>query len=136
NLQGVGSFQRNGRRRRSKRAESAAAPIVKVNSGTPNATGKPETPPSSLAATPTTSTAPNGRKRKRKGADPAAAPIIEADSGTATATDLENTSAGFAPSAAPAAASESGRCRSGRVIVKSRRATESKGVASIKDSDG
>ncbi|CAN0370808.1 unnamed protein product, partial [Pylaiella littoralis] len=81
------------------------------------ATGKPETPPSSLAATPTTSTAPNGRKRKRKGADLAAAPIIEADSGTATATDLENTSAGFAPSAAPAAASESGRSRSGKVIV-------------------
>ncbi|CAN0013942.1 unnamed protein product, partial [Pylaiella littoralis] len=74
--------------------------------------------PSSLAATPTTSTAPNGRKRKRKGADPAAAPIIEADSGTATATDLENTSAGFAPSAAPAAASESGRSRSGRHRVQ------------------
>ncbi|CAN0017294.1 unnamed protein product, partial [Pylaiella littoralis] len=100
------------RRKRSKRAESAAAPIVKVNSGTPYAIGKPETPPSSLTATPSTSTAPNGRKGERKGADPAAAPIIEADSGTATATDLENTSAGFAPSAAPAAASESGRSRS------------------------
>ncbi|CAN0430721.1 unnamed protein product [Pylaiella littoralis] len=59
-------LQLDDRKRKSQRAESAAAPIVKVNSGTATATGKPETPPSSLAAAPTTSAAPSRRKRKRR----------------------------------------------------------------------